>query len=159
MANKNSQQPEISPSKKLLFRVIFFVLILLFMEFLLSFAGLEKYDSKFMPKSSYRIFIPGKGDMSDYYVTSPIRIITWGSYVTGYRCCMHELHGMTGKAGAIVKDIDHGGAVIGRNPVDNCLVYPASSNFSGIIIARSFVCSAELIGIDGQTFGPLIGCA
>ena len=77
MKSKNSQQPEISPIKKLLFGVIFFFLILLILEFLLSFAGLEKYDSKFMPKSSYPIFVPGKGDMSDYYVTSP----HFGAYI------------------------------------------------------------------------------
>jgi hypothetical protein len=50
--------------------VVFFCLILLIFEFFLGFANLEKYDHKFMTKSSYPIFVPGKGDMSDYYVTS-----------------------------------------------------------------------------------------
>ncbi|MHB8810461.1 MAG: hypothetical protein ACYC9M_10670 [Desulfobulbaceae bacterium] len=38
---------------------------------MLNFAGLEKYDQLFMPKSSYPIFVPGEGDRSEYYVTSP----------------------------------------------------------------------------------------
>jgi tetratricopeptide (TPR) repeat protein len=70
MSTTYSQKPEISPLKKLLFGVSFFIVILLILEFILSFAGLEKYDKEFMPKSSYPIFVSGKGDMSDYYVTS-----------------------------------------------------------------------------------------
>lgn len=69
--SKPPQQAEISPVKKVLFGVFFFVLTVILLEFLLSFAGLERYDSKFMPKSSYPLFVPGQGEMSDYYVTSP----------------------------------------------------------------------------------------
>lgn len=71
MKKRNSQNATISPRKKFLVGVLFFFFILFVLEFLLSFAGLEKYDHEFMPKSSYPIFVPGKGDMSAYYVTSP----------------------------------------------------------------------------------------
>lgn len=78
MKNNNKlRQPAFSPLKKLLFGVIFFILILLLLEFLFSFAGLEKYDQEFMPRSSYPIFVPGKGEKSDYYVTSP----HFGAYI------------------------------------------------------------------------------
>ena len=78
MKNNNKlRQPAISPLKKLLAGVIFLSFILLALEFLLSFAGLEKYDPQFMPKSSYPIFVPGKGEMADYYVTSP----HFGAYI------------------------------------------------------------------------------
>lgn len=77
MTNRTTPISAISPLKKLLFGVIFFIFILLFLEFLFSFAGLEKYDQKFMPGSSYPIFVPGKGEKSDYYVTSP----HFGAYI------------------------------------------------------------------------------
>lgn len=71
MKKRNSQNATISPWKKLCFGVIFFFLILLIFEFLLSFAGLDKYDKIFMPRSTYPIFVPGKGAQADYYVTNP----------------------------------------------------------------------------------------
>lgn len=74
---QNIQKPDITPIKKFIFGVIFFLLILFFIEFLLSFVGLEKHDHKFMPKSSYPLFVMGKDDMSDYYVTSP----HFGTYI------------------------------------------------------------------------------
>ncbi|MCL7489218.1 MAG: tetratricopeptide repeat protein [Desulfobulbaceae bacterium] len=57
--------------------MIFFFLILLLLEFIIGFAGLERYDHKFMPRSSYPIFVAGKGDMADYYVTNP----HFGAYI------------------------------------------------------------------------------
>ncbi len=75
--SKPPQYPEISPIKKFVFGVLFFFLILLLFEFVLSFAGLERYDKEFMSTSYYPIFVPGKGDMSDHYVTSP----HFGSYI------------------------------------------------------------------------------
>jgi len=77
MKNENASHPTLSPLKKLLSGVVFFCLILLILEFFLGFAGLEKYDKEFMPKSSYPIFIPGKGEMADYYVTNP----HFGAYI------------------------------------------------------------------------------
>ncbi|MFZ5798591.1 MAG: tetratricopeptide repeat protein [Thermodesulfobacteriota bacterium] len=75
--------PNLSLPKKLFFSGLFFILILLAAEFLLSLAGLEKYDQLFMPKSSYPIFVPGKGEMAEYYVTS--------SHFAGYLNTQHFL--------------------------------------------------------------------
>lgn len=70
MKNSSSQKNIISPMKKLFFGVIFFSLLVLTLEILLSFAGLERYDHQFMPRSSYPIFVPDK-EQPDTYVTSP----------------------------------------------------------------------------------------
>lgn len=61
----------IPPLKKGVIGGILFLLALVFLEFLLSFAPLEKYDGVFMPKSSYPLFVQGKGEWEGSYVTNP----------------------------------------------------------------------------------------
>lgn len=50
---------------------IIFCAILLLLNGLLSFLGLEKYDKEFIPRSSYPIFDTGAGEAADQYVTTP----------------------------------------------------------------------------------------
>lgn len=70
MYNKNSPQPVVSPFKKLFFGGVFSLFILLVLEFFLSFANLEKYDHEFIPKSSYPVFVKGKGELAGLYVSN-----------------------------------------------------------------------------------------
>lgn len=51
--------------------VIFFCLLVFLLDILLGFVGLEKYDKEFYPKSSYPIFIPAKGNLSQNYERNP----------------------------------------------------------------------------------------
>jgi tetratricopeptide (TPR) repeat protein len=83
--------PSLSLPKKLFFSGLFFILILLAAEFLLSLAGLEKYDQLFMPKSSYPIFVPGKGEMADHYVTNP----HFGAYINAQSFLREKPVGLT----------------------------------------------------------------
>ena len=69
----------------------------------------------------------------------------------GDRCGMHDLDRVTAQAGAVVIDIDHGGAVIGLDPVaaHGCLDDPVSFNFRGSIIFVVCFIRVEIIPIDG----------
>jgi tetratricopeptide (TPR) repeat protein len=138
--NKPSyQHPELSPIKKLLFGFIFFCLILLMFEFLLSFAGLEKHDSKFMPKSSYPIFVPGKGDMSDYYVTSP----HFGAYINS-QSFLRE------KPADLTRIFVIGGSAAYGFP------YTEEYGFSGYLrraLDKAVQGNFEVINVSGMSFG------
>lgn len=91
MKNHSKQPPSLSLAKQLFVGGLFFFLILLAAEFLLNFAGLEKYDPQFMPKSSYPIFVPGKGDLSAHYVTSP----HFGAYINTQSFLREKPAGLT----------------------------------------------------------------
>lgn len=56
---------------KILAAIISFSLIVFFVDFLLSFSGLEEYDKEFSPRSSYPFFVQGQGELKQYYVTNP----------------------------------------------------------------------------------------
>lgn len=49
---------------------LFFCLIVIALNFLLGLIDLEKYDAEFAPRSSYPIFVPGEGELSQYFVTN-----------------------------------------------------------------------------------------
>jgi len=48
-----------------------FVLMVGFLEFLLGFLHLGRYDTEFTPRSSFPLFIPGEGEFANDYVTNP----------------------------------------------------------------------------------------
>lgn len=91
MKNKESPPRKISPLKKGVFGILFFSFLLLVLEFLLGFADLEKYDSLFMPKSSFPIFVPGQGEMQNYYVTNP----HFGNYINSQAFLQKKPEGLT----------------------------------------------------------------
>jgi tetratricopeptide (TPR) repeat protein len=56
--------------KKMAAGMLVFVVILVALELLLGLFDLGRHDREFMPKSAFPIFVPGKGEQKDFYVTS-----------------------------------------------------------------------------------------
>lgn len=70
MPEKNVAEPARLSPYHLVAGVVIFAVIVLVVNGLLSFVGLERFDKEFAPRSSYPIFVPGQGDQAGNFVTN-----------------------------------------------------------------------------------------